>query len=108
MDKVLLPVRVDTDVNYEKPEIRNRSEERPEAMELTLTVTVSGLQAGIAYILYRYNDETDVPTVDFNGKASKAIEKINFTASSSTYTAKPVVINSDQKVFYRAVRSDAL
>ena len=88
VDKVLLPVRVDTDVNYEKPEIKNRSEERPDAMELTLSITVSGLQSGVAYTLYRYRDETDVPTVDFNANSEKAVEKVVFVASGMCLNEK--------------------
>ena len=56
-----VPVRVATSVNYEKPHIGHHSNTRPQPMPLTLTVTVSGLKAGTAYNLYRYNSMGSVP-----------------------------------------------
>ena len=105
-DKVLLPVRVDTDLNYENPEIKPHSEVRPESMPLKLTVTVSGLQVGVEYNIYRYNDEEKVPTSKFNENAREAVSKVAVVATASTYVMHTSIM-SNEKVIYRAVCADA-
>jgi len=97
---------VDTDLNYEKPEIKPHSEERPEAMPLKLTITVSDLQPGVEYVVYRYDDEEKVPTANFNANKSAAVSTVPFTATVSTYN-RFASIMSDEKVLFRAVRADA-
>jgi hypothetical protein len=103
---VVMPLKVVTDKNIEKPEMVNRSEKRPDPMDLALTVTVSGLESGVQYVLYRYSDESKVPSSTFNKLASNAAEVIKFTASKSTYSVTKDILSSD-KVFYRCVRADA-
>jgi len=104
-----LPVLVETSVNYENPQIAVKREERPEAMPLTLTVTVSGMEAGVTYKLYRYNDESLLPEINFNQHArDNAVPSVDLVAKEgqSTYTFDENIL-SNQKVIYRAVRADA-
>jgi len=105
-DGVLLPVRVDTDVNYEKPQIKPHSEERPAPMGIKLTVTVSGLQPGKSYTLYRYDDEDEVPTKGFNSNAKAALSSTSITAQSGNYVMGTSIM-SNEKVIFRAVSVDA-
>lgn len=102
-DGKTLPVRLSTDLNYEKPVMQEGSNNRPAPMDLTLTITVSGLEPGTSYNLYRYNSFKSVPNSAFNGNASKADKKWKLNIKSgSTYSMKEK-ISSDQTAIYRAV-----
>jgi hypothetical protein len=101
-DHETVPVRIATNVNYESPQIANGSSKRPAPMPLTLTVTVSGLHPGVAYNLYRYDSMASVPNSAFNANASRASQKLSFTASSTSYTIT-LNIQSGDEVIYRAV-----
>jgi len=104
-----LPILIETNLNYEDPQIGIKSEVRPEAMPLTLTVTVSGLQAGVSYKLYKYNDESLIPEAHFNEHArAHAISAVDITAKEgqTDYRFEERIM-SNQKVIYRAVRADA-
>jgi hypothetical protein len=91
------------------------SNTQPAPMQMALTVTVSGLTAGVPYNLYEYDFPTltgaktgtatalAIPTSDFNGNASKATSRTSFTATGSTYTLA-LTRTSDQIVVFRAVR----
>lgn len=109
-DNVLMPVRLDTSVNYESPEIKDGSSDRPAAMPVTLTVTVSGLQQGHSYVLFKYDDETAVPSRGFNANASQASVQWNISLPinciCSEYTLTDSILSSD-KAIYRAVSSSA-
>lgn len=105
-DHEAVPVRLTTSVNYESPEIANKSSVRPASMPLTLTATVSGLTPGVTYNLYRYDSMASVPDSAFNGHASQASQKWSFTASGSTYTISQNIKSSDE-VIYRAVPASA-
>ena len=65
-DTTLLPVKLETNFNYEKPEIGYLSNDRPTPMDIQVTVTVGNIQQGIEYKLYKYDDERKVPTSQFN------------------------------------------
>ena len=107
-DGEALPILVETSANYEDPHIKNGSEKRPAPMDLVLTVTVSGLEAGATYKLYKYNDENRVPTSAFNTNSlgGAAISTRDISSSSGSYLFTEA-IKSNEKVFYRCVRSDA-
>lgn len=96
------PVRVDTSVNYENPEIADKSNQRPASMPLTLTVTVSGLTPGKTYRLYKYDDEQAVPESDFNEHSTNASHIWEITPAGPTYTLTDPIQSSD-KAIYRAV-----
>ena len=100
-----LPVRVTTNLNYEQPAMKNKSNTRPDPMPLELTVTVSGLEPGVSYNLYRYSDENEVPTEDFNKDrdTDKLFRTIEIESGSSWSTE--LKIQSSDKVFFRAVRA---
>ncbi|HZZ00446.1 MAG TPA: hypothetical protein VFE36_12825 [Candidatus Baltobacteraceae bacterium] len=98
-----LPVRVATNVNYEKPKMRNHSTVRPKPMPLVLTVTVSDLRQGVAYTLYRYDRFSDVPDERFNAKAERASKHWSIRLTSGSSFTIEESIMSDQVAVYRAV-----
>lgn len=102
LDHETVPVRVDTNLAYELPAIKDGSNTRPAPEPLTLTVTVSGLKAGTTYNLYRYSSLAAVPDSAFNASALKAAQKITFIAPGATYVTT-VKISSDQEAAFRAV-----
>ncbi len=104
---VLVPVRVDTDVNYEEPHIGVRTETRPDPSPLQLTVTASGLQQGIEYTMYRYCNELDVPAEDFHSEnnVAKASKIFKFQGDVTGTFVIHENIMSNEKVIYRALRS---
>lgn len=107
LNRDTLPVRIDTNVNYEKPEIKEGSDQRPAPMPLELTITISKLQPGVLYHLYRYNHFDAVPDSNFNTHASNAYEHWQVSIDSgSTFTMKETIL-SDEIAVYRAVRADA-
>lgn len=106
-NKDTVPVILSTDVNYETPEIRDGSSNRPASMPLELTATVKIPNQGVAYNLYMYNSFESVPTSRFNAQASNAVKSWKIpTNSGTTYTVR-VNIKSDQIAAFRAVRETA-
>lgn len=98
------PVRVETNVNYEKPPIAEGSNTRPAPTLLNLTVTVSNLEPDTSYVLYRYNNLASVPESNFNDHASAASEKWTFTPSGTTYIHMET-IQSNESAIYRCVKA---
>jgi hypothetical protein len=101
------PVRVETSINSELPEIKNNSSTRPASRSLILTITVSQLIPGIKYNLFRYSNENNTPIVNFNANSKiKGILpwKVISISSGTTWTTS-VAIKSSDKVFFRAVKS---
>ena len=102
-----LPVRVDTSVDAETPSIADKSEQRPPATSLQLTITVSNLEPGVVYHLYRYNKLDLVPESDFNAQSGNASKAWRIQIDSgSTYTMTEMIESSDVAV-YRAVKASA-
>lgn len=98
-----LPVRVDTNIDFESPPIADASNQRPPAVPIVLTVTVSQLEPNVRYVLYRYNKLDSVPASDFNEHAADAAEHWDFEIpSGSTYTIAETIQSNDVAV-YRAV-----
>jgi hypothetical protein len=102
-----LPVRLDTSINYETPEIQQGSSIRPHPMPVQLTITVSGLEPGLVYNLYRYDTLASVPNSDFNAHASDAYQSWQIKISSGTSYVMTQEIQSDETAVYRAVRATA-
>ncbi len=102
-----LPVRLQTNVNYEKPEIVDKTSIRPAPMPLVLTVTLSGLKAGTPYKLYRYSSFSAVPDAAFNAHAAQAAEEWDVQINSGTSYTLTVPIMSDEVAVFRAVRASA-
>lgn len=100
-----LPVTVRTNHNYECPHIVDGTSVRPLPMALTLKVTISGLTPNTEYKLYRYNDETKVPTENFNQNKHMAESVTNIKISQGTVYEETINITSNQKVFFRAVNN---
>jgi hypothetical protein len=105
-DQETVPVRVATSLNYERPHIGHHSNTRPKPMALTLTVTVSGLQTGTVYNLYRYSSMSSVPNTAFNQHKSAASQSWTFTATGATHTLTQAIQSNDE-VIYRAVPASA-
>jgi hypothetical protein len=102
---VTLPVRVATSVNAEVPIIQGAS--RPAASPLTLTVTVSGLQPGTQYKLYRYANFAVAPVAGFNASVSQAARSWTVQISTgSTWSTQEQLMSSDLAI-YRAVPASA-
>jgi len=106
-DHETVPVRVDTNVNYEIPAIKNGSNERPAPMPLVLTVTVSGLTPGVTYRLYRYNSFESVPDNHFNAHAGQAYQSWTVQIASGDSWVMTQDIASDEIGAYRAVPAAA-
>ena len=103
----LLPILVETNVNYESPEIGIKSNDRPAAMEVKLTVTVSGLEEGVNYVLYKYESEKTVPSSNFNANKAQAHASYPIIGSESKKYVLSETIMSSQKVIYRCVKATA-
>jgi len=97
------PVRVDTDLNYEHPDIAEGSDDRPAPMPLTLTITVSGLTPNTPYTLYRYNTLESVPDSDFNDHPSYQQWPVEIASGTSYVMTQQ--ISSDEIAVYRAVKT---
>lgn len=102
-----LPVRVATNRNYEHPNMPRDSTARPPALPLTLTVTVSGLEPGVEYRLYRYARLDAIPHSEFNAHAANAAEVRTIRiARGSTHTFEQRIL-ANEVAAYRCVRADA-
>ncbi len=102
-----LPVRLKTDPNSESPEIDDGSSVRPAPEPLLLTLTISSLQPGVLYNLYRYNDLALVPDSAFNAHAENATQHWPIQISSGTTYVMTKQINSDEIAVFRCVRASA-
>jgi hypothetical protein len=94
-----LPVRVDTNVNYEKPEMKEGSNDRPASMAVTLTVTVSKMTPNTNYMLYRYNSLAAVPESGFKEKASNAVESWKISSDTGSYSMSKTIQSNEIAVF---------
>ena len=97
-----LPVRLTTSADAEIPGITDNSTTRPPATPVTLTITVSGLNPGSRYTVYRYAGMAEVPDAGFNASAANADQEWTFTASYATHTLTRTVM-SNEIAAYRAV-----
>jgi len=102
-----LPVRIQTNVNYEQPEIAENSNTRPTAMSLSLTITVSNLQPNVAYNLYRYNSTQAVPQSSFNAAAASAAAHWRIQITFGSTYSMTETIQSSAFAIYRAVKASA-
>lgn len=107
---VLIPIRVETSVNYESPEIGRHSNERPTAMSnVHLTVVVGPLDPG-TYNLYRYDNEEKIPISEFNALRKNSVSNLQIIVPSSSpsnmFTFTETILSSD-KIFYRCVSNSA-
>lgn len=106
-DGQALPVRLSTNLNYEKPSMVEGSDARPAPQSLTLTITVSGLVPGLSYNLYRYDDFQSVPNGAFNAASDKASKIWKIAVQSGSSFTLEETIESDQIAVYRAVPATA-
>lgn len=107
-DKTTFPIHIETNVNFESPQIGRKSDVRPDSMELNLKITISNLTAGIKYNLYKYNDVSNVPTSMFNSLSNKysSMIPISVNEGETTYTMTEI-IQSNEEVIYRCVKADS-
>jgi hypothetical protein len=106
-DGQTLPVRLTTNVNDEKPAMKEGSNIRPASSDITLTVKVSGLEPGTSYNLYRYSDFKSVPDSAFNAKAKKADKSWKIVIDAGSTYSMNETIKSNQVAIYRAVPATA-
>ncbi|MBA3722909.1 MAG: C39 family peptidase [Parachlamydiaceae bacterium] len=102
-----LPVRLATNINFEKPEIKNNSNVRPAPMPIILTITISDLEPHVHYNLYKYNKFSSVPNSKFNAHASQASESWQIQIKSGSHFVMSQQINSDEMAIFRAVKATA-
>lgn len=102
-----VPVRLTTDINDERPVIKEGATVAPRPVPVTLTATVSGLVRGMNYTLYQYNSLNAIPDSDFNANAAKAYKTISFTATGPMYELPALHILSNEVVAFRAVAMGA-
>jgi len=102
-----LPVRLKTSVNAEEPPIVDGSDDRPVPRVLTLTVTVSELEPGEQYLLYRYDSFEKVPDSNFNAHASSAADYWNIQICCGSSFEMEEQICSDDIAVYRCVKASA-
>lgn len=101
-----LPVQLSVD-RWDEPNVVTG--EHP--VDLTGTLTATGLSHGESYLLLRYKDASDVPAKNFDSASSqKAAEKVlPFTASGSAWTyTDTLAIPSSGSAFYRLVRAPSV
>jgi len=103
-DGSTLPVQVTTTPNYEHPGIKDGSAKRPHAISLAAMITVSGMESGVRYKLYRYDGLANVPATEFNKNAPKAAMMWN--VSSENPVVLETIMSADEAV-YRAVKASA-
>ncbi len=102
-----LPVRVDTDINYEIPQIPEGTSTRPPPRPIHLTVTISRLDPNTLYNLYRYNSLDKIPDSNFNANAASASQSWQIQIPTGTAYMMTLQINSDETAAFRAVRATA-
>ena len=102
-----LPVRLDTSINYEKPEIQEGSSIRPPSIPVQLTITVSGLEPGVIYNLYWYDNLASVPNSEFNKNALDAYRCWQIQIQSGNSYVMTQKIQSDEIAVFRAVQATA-
>ncbi len=100
-------VKLTTNVNYEKPSMKEGSNTRPVAMPLELTATVEIPDQNVGYNLYLYNKFESVPTSRFNGNAKKASQSWKIPAKTGPKFTVKIKIKSDGVAVFRAVRATA-
>lgn len=102
-----LPVRVETDRNFESPALRHGSNRRPAPRPLVLKIIVSGLTPGIDYKLYRYDRLDAIPDSRFNARAASAAQSRDLRLASGTRCVLTQKILSDEVAAYRCVEASA-
>lgn len=102
-----LPVKLEANPNNETPSIDPNSNMRPASMPLELTITISNLEPGVTYNLYRYNQLASVPESQFNANEAQAFQKSPFSIVSGTTYTMSSLIQTDEVAVYRCVKASA-
>ncbi|MBY0528573.1 MAG: hypothetical protein K2P51_00090 [Rhabdochlamydiaceae bacterium] len=98
-------VRLETNPNSEHPDIQNGSNARPAPTPLKLTLTMTDLEPGVAYNLYRYNSFDAVPNSNFNAHAKQASAHWQVQIESGSTYVMTLNISSDEMAIFRAVKA---
>jgi len=104
-----VPVTISTGVNFERPVMEDGSSNRPVAMPLTITITVSEMAPNTPYNLYWYDELSNVPNSNFNSLSSQAFKSflnIEVAKAGDVFTHQED-ISSNQIVVLRAVLASA-
>ena len=102
-EKETLPIRIKTSLNYEAPKMKNNNR-RPESMLLELNVTISKLKEGKEYIVYRYDNEENVPSENIKENPRDYVSKFRFKNDCGKKYSYPLHIRSNEKFFLRCVQ----
>lgn len=102
-----IPVRLTANVSEEVPAIRDGSSQRPAAMLVTLTATVSMPDQSVAYNLYLYDAFEKVPDSRFNAKSSSATRLWRIPPHSGATHTVSITVPSSRMTVFRAVPASA-
>lgn len=103
----LLPVRLYTKPVSESPAIKDHSNIRPKAEQISLTIQISKLQPNTDYILYKYINFKDLPIDDdFSKLKGNPSKKCIIRIASGHQFTMHEVIDSNTMAIYRAMRWD--
>lgn len=94
------PVMVTTSPNQELPIMEEGSDERPTASTMKLTVTAYGLSPKGNYVLYQYDDLSDIPGPG-DDPSAEAVNTWKFGAGGKTSVVKTVTIKSRDFAAFR-------
>jgi hypothetical protein len=104
--KETIPVRVDTSVNFESPEIGRNSDTRPASTAVTLTITITNTATdSTSFVLYKYTSLSAVPDSDFAAHASSAASKQTLQIAKGASYVLTEVIQSSEVAVYRCVKA---
>ena len=106
VNKDTLPIQIKTSSVYENPPIKQGSETRPTSTNVTLNVTISKMVPSMSYKLYKYDNETLIPTSKFNLNAKNAVTVKTILSPNGTFTFYET-ITTNKKAFYRCVPTTA-
>jgi hypothetical protein len=101
----LKQVKLYTSVKEELPSIIEGQGTRPTDMLMTVYVVASGLDHGVEYNLYMYDDETLVPENDFNINSQDAVSADTFMADESGIYEFNFDARTSDKIIFRCVEA---
>lgn len=102
-DGVTIPVRLETSVDSEIPEMKNRSDAPPPPTPLELTAVVTIPDRSQAYRLYLYDDFAEVPDAGFNQHADRAVRVWEIPPGTGLRFEAMISILSNEVAVFRAV-----
>lgn len=103
VDHVLLPIRLLMS-SWKEPDFSKEDRQHEAPTLLTAKLNITGLSAGLTYVVLRYSDPNQVPDRDFLN--SKFDSKFIFKAAGDVFT-QSVTFMSNSTTFFRCIRDSA-